>query len=320
MTVSAERAARPGGRGRGGRGRKKAAGALLLWTMVVAVVAWAALSLLGRDRPCQALVRAGAFALEHGDPPTHAAALRVTFLDVGQGDAVLIQAPGGKTALVDAGRGSAVADTLRRLGVHEIDLLVASHAHTDHIGGMDDVLERFRVRNFMDNGLPHTTQAYERLMAAVEAEDSMTYLTAERRTLTLGEASVEVLPMLESRCDQNNRSVALVVRYGEFSVFLSGDSETPRLNFLTRGGMVPDVTVLKAPHHGAETGFAQDFLDAARPEVIVVSVGNPNAYDHPSASAIAAYEAAAATVLRTDRDGRVTILGRRSGAYEVELR
>ena len=107
-----------------------------------------------------------------GAPGGAGNALRVTFLDVGQGDAVLIQAPGGETALVDAGRGSAVASQLRRLGVHEIDLLVASHADRDHIGGMDDVLKRFPVRYFMDNGLPHTTQDYERLMAAVEAEDA----------------------------------------------------------------------------------------------------------------------------------------------------
>ena len=148
----------------------------------------------------------------------------------------------------------------------------------------------------------------------------MTYLKAEPRILTLGEASFEVLPMPKSRSDQNNRSVALWVRYGDFSVFLSGDSERPQLNFMTKGGMAPDVTVLKAPHGGAETGFHAGFLDDARPEVIVVSVGRDNPYDHPSPSAMVAYEAAADTVLRTDQHGAVTVLGYRSGAYEVERR
>ncbi len=255
--------------------------------------------------------------------------LRVSFLDVGQGDAVVIQAPGG-TALVDAGcgrarggacrlrrPGSVAVSELRRLGVREIDLLVATHAHVDHIGGMDEVLEQYRVRNFMDNGLPHTTQAYKRLMKAVEDEPGMTRLRAEPRTLDLGDASVEVLPMPKGRSDQNNRSVALVVRYGAFSVLLSGDSERPQLNFMTWGGMVPDVTVLKAPRHGSRPGFTEDFLYAARPEVIVVSVGN-NAYGHPSPEAIAAFESVADTVLRTEHHGTVTVVGRRSGAYEVK--
>lgn len=232
---------------------------------------------------------------------------------------MLLQAPGDKTALVDAGRGSAVVSELRRLGVREIDLLVATHAHVDHIGGMDDVLEQYHVRNFMDNGLPHTTQAYERLMKAVEDEPSITYLQAEPRTLALGDASIEVLQMSKSRSDHNNRSVALVVRYGAFSVLLTGDSEKPQLNFMTRRGMVPDVTVLKAPHHGAASGFTLDLLDAAQPEAIVVSVGN-NAYGHPSPAAMFAFQSAAATVLRTDHHGTVTIVGRRSGAYKVEQR
>lgn len=245
-------------------------------------------------------------------------ALRVTFLDVGQGDAVLIQAPGGKTALVDAGRGSPVPE-LRRLGVREIDLLVATHAHADHIGGMDDVLEFFHVRNFMDNGLPHATRTYDRLLDAVENERGMVYLHAEPRTLELGGASIEVLPMPSGPSDQNNRSVALVVRYGDFSVFLSGDSEASQLRFMTRRGVVPDVTVLKAPHHGAKNGFTQGFLDAARPEVVVVSVGR-NAYGHPSPAAISAFRSAAAILLRTDQAGSVAVVGRRSGAYEVERR
>ena len=256
--------------------------------------------------------------------------LRVSFLDVGQGDAVLIQAPGGKTALVDAGCGEewarvcllrrAVAvSELRRMGVREIDLLVATHAYVDHIGGMDEVLESFPVRNFMDNGLSHTTQAYERLKKAVEDEPGITYLRAEPRTLALGDASIEVLPMPKSRSDHNNRSVALVIRYGAFSVLLTGDSEKPQLNFMTRGGMVPNVTVLKAPRHGSGTGFTEDFLDAARPEVIVVSVGN-NVYGDPSPEAMFAFQSAGATVLTTDHYGTVTVVGRRSGAYEIEQR
>lgn len=194
-----------------------------------------------------------------------AQALRVTFLDVGQADAVLIQAPEGPTALVDAGRRSPT-DTLRALGVEEIDLLVATHAHADHIGGMADVLREFPVRYFMDNGMPHTTRTYQRLMEEVERRPDLAYLIAQPRTVALGAASIEVLPMPPPRAnDQNNRSVTLVVRYGRFSTWLSGDSEERQLNFLTGRSAVPPVTVLKAPHHGGHTGFTPAFLQPPAP-------------------------------------------------------
>lgn len=248
------------------------------------------------------------------------AALRITFLDVGQADAVLLQAPEGQTALVDAGRRSTV-DELRALGVEQIDLLVATHAHADHIGGMAAVLDTFPVRYFMDNALPHTTRTYQRLMEEVEQRTDVTYLAAEPpRTIALGAASIEVLPLPPPRArDHNNRSVTLVVRHGRFSAFLSGDSEERQLNFLTAIGAVDPVTLLKAPHHGADNGFTPAFLQAARPEVVVISVGARNQYGHPGPRALAAFSSIARQVYRTDRDGTVTVLGFPDGAHRVTL-
>lgn len=114
--------------------------------------------------------------------------LRVTFLDVGQGDAVLLQAPEGQTALVDAGRGD-VVPLLREMGVEQIDLLVATHPHADHIGGMAGVIQSMPVRFYMDNGQPHTTATYRRLVAALEARPEITYLEAVPRTISLGRNS-----------------------------------------------------------------------------------------------------------------------------------
>lgn len=248
------------------------------------------------------------------------AALRITFLDVGQADAVLIQAPEGQTALVDAGRRSPV-DGLRALGVEEINLLVATHAHADHIGGMTDVLDAFPVRYFMDNAMPHTTRTYQRLMEEVERRSDVTYLAPEPpRTIALGAASIEALPLPPPRArDQNNRSVTLVVRHGRFSAFLSGDSEERQLNFLTAVGAVHPVTLLKAPHHGADNGFTPAFLQAARPEVVVISVGERNQYGHPGPQALAAFSSIAREVYRTDQDGTVTVLGFPDGAHRVTL-
>ncbi|MYL06536.1 MAG: MBL fold metallo-hydrolase [Gemmatimonadales bacterium] len=263
--------------------------------------------------------RVGSFAGAVRAPPVADSVLRITFLDVGQGDAILIQAPGGQVALVDAGPDDVVA-TLRRFGVNEIDLAVATHPHADHIGGMAGVIAAFPVRFYMDNGEPHTTQTYRRLLAALDARPEITYLEASPRTLTLGEIEIEVLPLLpRGTAGHNDRSVSLLVRFGEFRAFLSGDSEVRQLTHLMDRGAVREVTLLKAPHHGADNGFTWEFLHAASPRVVVISVGRDNPYRHPRPAALRAYEASGATVFRTDRHGHVSVRGRESGDYEVSF-
>ena len=244
--------------------------------------------------------------------------VRLTFLDVGQADAILIRSPEGQTALVDAGRSSPVP-ALKELGVEEIDLLVATHPHADHIGGMADVINSIPVRFYMDNGQPHTTATYQNLVSTLQERTDITYLTAKPRTITFGSAEIEVLllPSADST-NLNNRSVGLVLRYGSFLAFLSGDSEVQELSFWVQHGLVPDVTVLKAPHHGSHNGFTWEFLQTARPEVVVISVGT-NSYGHPRPEALQAYSSVAEVVLRTDHDGQVTIVGHKDGRYEVLL-
>ena len=244
--------------------------------------------------------------------------VRVTFLDVGQGDAVLIQSPEGQTALVDAGWSSPLTD-LRALDVDELDLLVATHPHADHIGGIADVINSIPVHFYMDNGQTHTTATYQGLASTLQQRTDITYLIAEPRSISLGSVEIEVLPLLPvASTDFNNRSVGLVVRYGEFAAFLSGDSEIEELSFWTQQDVVPDVTVLKAAHHGSYNGFTSEFLEDAEPEVIAISVGS-NTYGHPHAEALEAYTSAAETVLRTDLDGQITIVGYEDGRYEVVL-
>ena len=273
--------------------------------------------------------------IEAGTATVAGAPIRITFLDVGQADAVLIRVPEGQTALVDAGDRSPVAE-LRERGVTEIDLLLASHAHADHIGGMTAVLEAFPVRSYMDNGVPYTTATYQRLLEAIERRPEITYLNADPRTITLGSATLEVLaaaPMPPDSFvlsqhgadpggapwiaddDQNNRSIALVLRHGSFTAFFSGDSEVEQLTWLLAEDAVPDLTLLKAPHHGGRNGVTLEYLKAARPEIVVISVGD-NPYGHPHPEALDAYSAFA-NVYRTDLHGSVTVLGYPNGRYDV---
>ena len=267
---------------------------------------------------CSGLLLVGLLGCGVTAPAPVGESVRVTFLDVGQGDAVLIQSPEGQDALVDAGWSGPVT-SLRALDVDELELLVATHPHADHIGGIADVINSIPVRFYMDNAQTHTTATYQNLASTLQQRTDITYLIAEPRSISLGSVEIEVLPLLPiASTDFNNRSIGLVVRYGEFAAFLSGDSEVEELSFWTQQDAVPDVTVLKAPHHGSYNGFTSEFLEDAEPEVIAISVGS-NTYGHPHAEALEAYRSAAETVLRTDLDGQITIVGYKDGRYEVVL-
>lgn len=136
----------------------------------------------------------------------------------------------------------------------------------------------------------------------------------------MGSSEIEVLPLPPPGDENlNNRSVPLVVRYGAFALLLTGDSQGPQLGHLVESGVVPDVTVLKAPHHGSDNGVSSELLEAARPEVVVISVG-ANGYGHPGMAALEAYAAVSEEVYRTDVHGEVTIRGYEDGSYEVYVK
>lgn len=240
---------------------------------------------------------------------------RLVFLDVRQGDATLVMSPEGKVALVDAGPGPEIVAQLRRLGVDTIDVAVASHADADHIGGMAAVIRAFPVRYYMDNGVPHTTATYRELMRTLRDSD-ITYLEATARTIGLGSVSLRVLPPPAEGDTQNNRSVGLVIEFGEFRAILTGDSEVEELNhFLALG--VPAVTVLKAAHHGSRDAVSPAWLAATKPGVVVISSGLNNPYGHPDPWALRYYRAVASEVYRTDLNGEVEVTAAPDGRYEI---
>ena len=145
-----------------------------------------------------------------------AGTLSVHVLDIGQGDSVLIQSPEGKVVLIDGGTGSVnVVPYLQSLNIEEINLMIGTHAHADHIGGLDDVINTFPVKVYLDNGMPHTTRTYNSLMKLIEDKD-ITYITATNgRIFTLGsEVTLEVLHpqdrlLQNTRSDLNSNSVVI---------------------------------------------------------------------------------------------------------------
>lgn len=238
----------------------------------------------------------------------------IQFLDVGQGDAIVIRSPEGRTALVDAGP-SSITHLLRMLEVDTIDIAIATHAHLDHIGGMAEVLDRFTVLRYMDNGMAHGTSAYLQLMETV-ARSGVPYVDATEQTIDLGAATLRVLPPPSDATTQNVASVGLFVEHGGFRALLTGDAEWETIQHWLGAG-VPAVTVLKAAHHGARNGVTPAWLVATKPRAVVISVGASNPFGHPDPWALRYYATTGRDIYRTDVHGTVTVRGYSNGRYEV---
>ncbi|MGI8499449.1 MAG: ComEC/Rec2 family competence protein [Gemmatimonadaceae bacterium] len=249
-------------------------------------------------------------------PPARTGELRLTQLDVGQGDAALIITPEGKKLLIDAGPSpSQLLDELRRRHIDTIDLVVASHAHADHIGGMAAVLSGIAVRAYMDNGLPATTATYQNTLRALERSGAR-YLNATERTISLGTLTVHVLPLSPTFHDQNNSSVGLLLDFGDFRALYTGDSEVGELDWWLAARLIRPVTMVKVAHHGGRNGTDEPWARATRPAIVLISVGD-NSYGHPTVRTREIWEHAGATVYRTDRDGTIVIDAARDGRMHI---
>ena len=244
-------------------------------------------------------------------------ALVIRQLDVGQGDAAVIRTPDRKIIVIDAGRSAhAVVGELQSLGVDTIDLLVASHNHIDHIGGMATLLHSFVVRAYLDNGIPHSTATYRRTVYAVRVSGAQ-YLQARPRRIDLGAVKLRVLSLPPRAADQNNNSVGLIIEYGRFRALYTGDSELYELRHWLLNDSVPAVTIVKSAHHGSWNGLSPEWARATRPRAVLVSVGARNSYGHPAMHVLELWDRAGAQVLRTDWLGTIEIRADSTGSFTV---
>jgi competence protein ComEC len=233
--------------------------------------------------------------------------LRVTFLDVGQGDSALVEAPGG-AVLVDEGPPEAdVAGQLRAMGVRALTAIVLTHPQRDHIGGAAAVLDGLRVGEVEDPGIEAPSADHDAAMAAARRRHVPVEIVHEGDTFRIGKLRLRILwpdePGLPSE-DPNQHAVVALASYGATDVLLTADAESD----VTGRLRIPPVEVLKVAHHGSEDSGLPDLLRTLRPRLAVISVGKGNDYGHPRPETIAALRAEPGLeTLRTDESGRIVV-------------
>ena len=239
--------------------------------------------------------------------------LRVHFLDVGQGDAILIQTPDGVELLVDGGAGTAV---LRELGTVQpwydraIDVVVATHPDTDHVGGLVDVLARYEVANIWEVAAESGSPAATAFAAAVATENASVYLPQAGDIMQLGASTtVHILSPSGDTSDwqSNNASVVMKIQYGDIGFLLSGDAPSSIEDYLvTTYGSSLESEVLKLGHHGSKTSTSEAWLDAVTPQHAIVSAAVGNRYGHPHQDVMQRVFARNISSSHTGLDGTVT--------------
>lgn len=252
--------------------------------------------------------------------PVQGQSLEIHFIDVGQGDSVLVRSPSGQNVLYDGGRRDDDAlNYLQSVGVTSLDLVIASHADADHIGGLEEVVRYYRPRFFMDNGIPYTTQTYFGLLEAVREAGSQVIPPTARR-IGLGAASLQVIPPPgDAGLGNNDNSVGAVISYGDFDVALTGDAEEAEFDWWLANvaELLNPVEVYKSSHHGSPNGDSSESVRAFSPEAVVISVGLDNSYGHPAQSALDLYAGVGAQVYRTDLQGTIIVTGQDGGSFTV---
>lgn len=249
--------------------------------------------------------------------------LKVVFLDVWQGDSALIIMPSGKVALIDAGLGGSeymrfdagkmvIYPYLKKHKIRKIDYLVMTHPHSDHIGGLVYLMNMQPIRVAYDCGMPYTTQLYMNCLEII-SDKKIKY------RIPYAPAKLKWDPMLkitvvhpskdwEYSDNPNDNSIVIRIAYKKVSFLFTGDAEDEAEYAMVQSGYNISATILKVPHHGADTSSADEFIDTINPEVAIISVGKNNKFGHPSPSTIARYRERGIKIYRTDYYGDITVI------------
>lgn len=243
--------------------------------------------------------------------------LMFTFLDVGQGDAILVEVPTGERVLIDGGPDDSVLSELALVSGFinpGIDYVFITHSDADHLAGVFYLAEKYQNIEYKLN----LTEANKNSLEKDWGFGGVAFVEGD--SLALGEVRFDALwppeEALGGIADTNDRSIVLKITYGQFCAILTGDvSSVVEEELVDEYGEVLDCQLLKVSHHGSSTASSQEFLDEVSPMVAVVSVGEKNKYGHPNEEVLERLKRVRAVIFRTDKDGRVRIWTNGAAVY-----
>jgi competence protein ComEC len=241
------------------------------------------------------------------DPKT----LKVHFIDVGQGDSILIEI-NGYTVLIDAGPNSSASNLksyLDKSKVTNIDYIIATHPHEDHIGGMDEIIKAYSIGSFYAPKVTSDTNAFKAMVEELKKKGLKINVATKDLSLDLGNnVSFEILSPIEAKYEEvNNYSVVTKLTYKDTSFLFMGDAENLVESQILRDKVDVDADILKIGHHGSSSSTSSSFLKEVSPDFAIISLGKNNKYGHPHKETMEKLTDAKADVYRTDEDGTIVI-------------
>ena len=238
--------------------------------------------------------------------------LEVHHIDVGQGESIYIELPDGSDILIDAGKsnyGSTVVNYLKGQEKNiDIEYLIATHPDADNIGGMSEVFKQLNVKNFIyPKDTPHDKKTWQNVLSLADAEGCNIKDSTPGTTFNIGGATMKFIQPSVDYSDNNDDSVVTYLEYKDVNFMFTGDIEADAEKDMVAKNLVPDVDFMSVPHHGSKGSSTEAFLEKAKPEHAIVSVGANNSYGHPTADALNRYNAIGSKVYRTDQLGDIVI-------------
>lgn len=210
--------------------------------------------------------------------------MQVHFIDVGQGDSILIETPADKTILIDGGppdAGKTVVNYLKSMNIETIDLLIATHPDIDHIGGLPHVMKTFDVRQVIDSGKLHTTNTYTKYINEIWNREIPVEIANENETINIDPLmELKILNSYDKRKNTNQSSLVMKITYGEIDFLLMGDVEMEQEHELMNEHNV-QAEILKVAHHGSNTSTSRKFLQKVNPQIAMLTYSAENDYGHP---------------------------------------
>lgn len=246
--------------------------------------------------------------------------LVIYFLNVKQADSAFIITPNNRTMLIDAGITIDNFDTgeeivipfIEKLKVKEIDVMIASHPHMDHVGGLISVMRKIKTNTVLDSGFPYPSSVYHEFLSMI-AENNINYKVVRGKSKLYIDPDLTIIifhPPKELKFkDANNNSIVMKITYGKISILFTGDLELEgEKEVVKKYGSELESQILKSPHHGSSTSSSPIFLKTVKPEVVIISCGKNNLYGHPHDEVIKRYKSFRIKIYRTDINGTIQLI------------